>query len=573
MAYLNMAGARALTGMGSGPWDTLNWQKYGEACYAQNKAPYNAGATEVMQALQNADQVIMQAESTLAAARPSYEALVRDPSLEERVFEVQGFMPELEGAEAKVRQSRSQLGAVGAQFSSLIKGHFAGGGCAFVTDAGKAAEFASQASGAATAAANAVKGIPARVNELANLVSGIKKEKQQAAQAQAQSAAAAARADAMAAAQAQADADAASRADAAARAAQIEADREQRQFELTIQREELAARLARETAERDRIAQEAQLRRDAEERALQLERDREERAYLAEQRRLAMEEEGRLRAEERELRSQEREAELKRLLLLQELASSGLPTQYAPPGATAVPVAPPAAFPGWGVAPQGPSPFVPPGAVAPTAPPQQYQPMPGPSPYQQSAPGQAPSGPSPIPGFQWSAFDPGAEMFGLGAPVSSGNPTLIGAQVEEGYVILGPTEHGTYQFRGPDGNLLFQKRESEMYQPIYHGNRLIYYPPEQRPASGGDTAAITASIAQVLAAGAGAAGNVFAERERRKAIEAQVKAGFPQQQSYFPTTFNNQSGGGWGPVLIIGSLGLGAVILAVAKNKKSKKSA
>lgn len=581
MAYLDMSG---LGQAQSAPWGSFNYRQYGSACAPQDRPTYQQDAGRVISAFRDADAVISKAQLTLQSARPAYERLVKDPALEERVYEVQGYMPELEDAGRKVEQARGELANVWRDFSGLIQKRFAGGVCVFVDAPGNpvnAPEYLARVSAAANKAAGAVKNVPGRIRELTGIVSKIKREKQEQAR---QAALQQRQIEEQAAAEAEArriEAEVAAKAEAEARAAELEAEREARRFELQLKQQELEAQTAREEAERQRLAEQERLRREAEERKVQLELEREQRAFEAEQRRLALEEERRLREEERQLRAQEREEELKRLMLLQELASAGLPAAFAPPGATAVPAVPAAAFPGIPGAPAAPA-FVPPGAVAPTVPPAfpQQAPAPatppapppaaaGPVPYQQSAPLTAPQAAAP-PGFQWAAFDPGAEMFGLGAPVPAGNPTLVGAQIEEGYVVVGP-ENGQYQIIRPDQSVIY-KTEDEMYSAIYDRGRLIYYPPQQRPPSAAPQ--IAASIAQVLAAGAGAAGQVFSERERRKAVEAQVKAGYqPPVYAPPPGYDRRRNGSGVGTVLVLGALGAGVVILAVASKKKSKKSA
>lgn len=342
--------------------------------------------------------------------------------------------------------------------------------------------------------------------------------------------------------------------------ARLERERAARELEAELQREQLeeARRLAEEerqyeAAERARIAQIEQARIDAEMR-------REQMALDAEMRREQRAQEAALRAEEAEIRRQEREAQLQQLMLIQELASAGLPVQNLPAG-----LAPPQPQVQPGMQPQGsgfflpgfatPAPTVPsqqqwtpygpvvggPGGQAPTgfaptvpgatlmpfqaAPagyaataPQPYAMQPGA--YQQTQP--SPYGDAP-PGFAWQGFDPGTEMFGLGALRPTYNPNFEGALIEENWYLRGPDDDGMFSLIRPSGQLYARYSEDQLYMGAIRDsatNQLVFVPPAQRPDGGSATAAaVTSEIAATIREAIKATGSVMTEKERRKAAK------------------------------------------------------
>lgn len=376
-----------------------------------------------------------------------------------------------------------------------------------------------------------------------------------------------------------------------------------REAEMEQQRMLLEQQRAAEEAERQRAAEEAVARQAAELQKAKLAAEAEERRYALEQERI-------LREEERALRKQEREAELKQLMLLQELAAQGVPVPFAPPGAAALapqlpgypPGAPaPGAMPGSvpaGYVPPGfaPAPGFPPGAMPgavpfaagpPMAPPGYTAPVPQPPgppqqpsgfpQYQQSivpAPPQQAAGP----GMQWASFDPGAEMFGMGALQATSNPNLTGAMIDEGYVIRGPDTSGSYQILyvgGQDmnlpekagGDLVGTYTEDQLFQgPVVDPvtNRVIFTPPAQRPGSA-TQAAVASGIFATLQEAARATGQVLTERERRKAAKYGPRYMPPVAAPPPPPS------SGMSPLVVIGALGIGAAALAIASKRKKKR--
>jgi len=378
-----------------------------------------------------------------------------------------------------------------------------------------------------------------------------------------------------------------------------EAQQAQMLYERQLAAEQESRRL--EAEDRAASAASAQAKIDAE-------TQRQQMIFQAEERKLALEQERMLRTEEREIRKEEREAELQRLMRMQELASSGVPMSFAPAGAGYGPQLPgglPMAV--TGAVPAG---YVPPGfapapgfqaqpgypvAAGPPAPPPGYT-SPAPQPYQQgmapafSAPqpyqqATAPAFPqgSPGPGQQWASFDPAAEMFGMGALQSTRNPNLTGAQIEEGYVIQGPFDNGTYKIlysggqgmappQSPQGDVVYAAlSEDALFRGALTDNvtgRVIFTPPTTRPE--GVAPVVIQTVGQTLQTAIQAAGGYFQERERRKA--AKYGPQYPQYGTDVRIgTGRGAPSSGSGPLLLIGALGLGAVVLAVAGGKKKKK--
>jgi hypothetical protein len=159
---------------------------------------------------------------------------------------------------------------------------------------------------------------------------------------------------------------AAAAAEQAAIDARLEQEAAARQAELDFEREQI---------ERARLLEEEARAFDAEERRRRYESElrREQMAIEAEERRMRLQQEALMRQEEREIRRQEREAQLQQLMLIQELAASGVPTDMLPPGllppglvkAAQQPAQPQPATP-TGMAPYGPGgSFIPPGFATP----------------------------------------------------------------------------------------------------------------------------------------------------------------------------------------------------------------
>ena len=342
----------------------------------------------------------------------------------------------------------------------------------------------------------------------------------------------------------------------------IRREEEQRQREVEArQREEQYRQAAlederrREEEERGYDVEERQRSADADQRRIDAELRREQMQIEAEQRRIAMEQERILREEDRELRREEREDELRRLMIMQELAAQGVPGALAPVGASALaPMVPPSAVP----APPAPGiqPFVPPGSFFPGMP-QPGMPQPGyaatPPPsaamqpfqqggmlpaFQQAAPAPVMPGQAAPAGMEWAAFDPASEMFGMGAMVPTANPSLRGAQIEEGYVLSGPDGGGRYTLtRIRDQATISVKSENEMFtgaivdqagDEAHQGVRagsVVYFPPQggitpnQRAAAAEQAtqqALVTGIFGTVQEAIRGASG-YLTEQERAKA--------------------------------------------------------
>lgn len=278
----------------------------------------------------------------------------------------------------------------------------------------------------------------------------------------------------------------------------------------------VARQRAAEQEERQFAAEERAEIQTAEARKVEAELQRFELEQAAEQRRFQLEQEAVLRAEERELRAEEREGELRRLMLIQELAAKGIPLPPGLPGAPApgmpgafpgalpgppgfaplfgppgfappfgapfgppgfappfgAPFGPPGLAPPWGapagypgvVAPGGfaTGPQVPmPGApVAPAGPPQ-MQPFGAPPVYDQIGPAGVPFAAPPPVGMAWATFDPGAELFGMnGMGALAPAPNLRGAQIEAGYTVFGPgltDESANVFLKRSDGSDVFPR--------------------------------------------------------------------------------------------------------------------
>lgn len=299
----------------------------------------------------------------------------------------------------------------------------------------------------------------------------------------------------------------------------------------------------------------------------------------------------------------------------------GMPAMPSPYGA--VPVMPGAPGPmlprgapspatAWAATGQVPYAAQPPQPMAPPAP---AAPAPAPPPtYQQSAPLGPPASSAP-PGMQWASFDPSGEMFGLGALMPTSNPRLRGGQIEQGYVLRGPLANNLYELfwavDGPEAGAVGKGQYTEaelMAGPIVDpkadpkkvANRIIWVPPAQTVAQkleaekkarerkqaeleAARDAALNQQIAKgvfgTLTAGAQAAGGYLAAREQRKAAKYAARAGggagYPGGYSPSPAalTPRRRRGGGAGPVLVIASLGVGAIFLAAATKKPKKKKA
>jgi hypothetical protein len=321
------------------------------------------------------------------------------------------------------------------------------------------------------------------------------------------------------------------------RAREDEARAREREYEAELRREEQQ----RAEADEQREAEERARRDAADQARIDAELRREQMAIEAEQRRFAMEQERILREEERELRKEEREGELQRLMMMQELASKGVPIDMGPPGAASMgPVVPgfgpgmmpgmpmpgmpgmPMGYPGMPGMPPGmpmgypgmpamqpgmpamaPQPGMPamapqPGYAAqpPAAAMQQYQQGGALPAFTQAPAAGAIPGQAPPPGMAWAAFDPASEMFGMGAFAPANNPTLQGAQIETGYVLRGQG-NGPYQILWAQSGepVVWQGKSSfsiseMMAGPIHDtkfgppggGGGIVYYPPSQSPS-------------------------------------------------------------------------------------------
>jgi chemotaxis protein histidine kinase CheA len=380
-----------------------------------------------------------------------------------------------------------------------------------------------------------------------------------------------------------------------ARRAALEEAQRQRETAAEARREaaEQQARQESAQARADAIAREDALtaRQEAAEAAKQAASEARQQAVLAaEDRKAAMAQEAEIRREEAQLRREEREAELQRLMTMQELAAKGLPSLFSPPGADAYgPTVPGAAFsmpPGYpaGGVPGAPSGY--PGGY----PGMPQGPYPGlPAPGYAATPPQAPAAPpawgtppsaaqptqGPLPeGMAWSSLSPGNELFGMGgmgAFVPTNNLRFRGAQLEQGYVLRGPARDGTYSILAPQGRQGLQNlSESDLSGPLadMETGDMIYQPPPA--ASGGVTGQDVAAIISESIRGGTA---VMAERERAKAARyaarGQPPVQYDQGQGYGQGP-PPQQGGGYGGLVFVGALGLGALAIAAAVSSKKK---
>jgi hypothetical protein len=173
-----------------------------------------------------------------------------------------------------------------------------------------------------------------------------------------------------------------------------------RQGDLEFQRMQLEEQRRLADLEREYQDQERARIVEIEQRRLDAEMRREHQAIAAQERRVRLQEAAALRAEEAALRREEREAQLQQLVMLQELASQGLPAHLIPgglpsPAAAAQAQPAPAAWSPYGLPAQpAPAPQPAPAAWSPYGLPAQ----PAPAPQQQQQPG-------------WGSFGPGAEKF------------------------------------------------------------------------------------------------------------------------------------------------------------------
>ena len=387
-------------------------------------------------------------------------------------------------------------------------------------------------------------------------------------------------------------------------------ERESALQQQAIDAQRMAAEEDRQAAaeERGRIVQFEQSRIDAELR-------REQMVIDAEERRLRRQQEGVLREEERELRREEREAQLQQLMLIQELAAKGLPTQFLPPG-LAPPLPPgfqqqgaPGGFLPPGFAPQASGGFNPYGQAPPGFAPPGFAPQPGFAPpgYAATAPGQppaftqgaapfqppafqqsqgvmAPQGAPPPPGMEWAAFDPAAEMFGMGgmgALQQTLNPSLGGSLIEEGYTIVGPDDNDMYRIYAPNGAPAAVQgfaagapiSTARLTQGALRSanGQIIFVPGEGVGAGGASAAAVTSEIASTLREAIRATGDVLTERERRKAAKYGGGQAFPDLS--IPGGFATSAPRASTAVYVGGALALGAGVLwFMNKGPKKKKS-
>jgi hypothetical protein len=336
----------------------------------------------------------------------------------------------------------------------------------------------------------------------------------------------------------QAAAQAAADAEAAAR----EKELEYQQMLAEEKRLEREQAWAREDAERARLAAAEQAKIDAEKYRYEME-------VAAEERRAQLEQERILREEERALRQEEREAQMKQLMLLQEIAAKGLPTSMLPATATGMapmaPMVPGAATAAYGMPISPAAPMIQSSMPAMTALPfqqaapmpalpfQQAAPMPAAmpaatpappgyaatppaaalSPFQQTAPMPAPSAPAP-PGMTWASFDPGSEMFGMeGLEPLSSHP---GAKIEEGYTLAGPDDNEQYLLIRPDGTPChrFTMDFARSQGVVKDGNKIVFV-----PSHAGDDSNVEAEVARTIREAIKGTAQVLTERERRKAAE------------------------------------------------------
>jgi hypothetical protein len=187
-----------------------------------------------------------------------------------------------------------------------------------------------------------------------------------------------------------------------------QAELEFQQLQIEEQRRLAEMQAERERAERERIAQIEERRMEAELRREEaiLRREADERA--AAERRARLQEAAALRAEEAAIRREEREAQLQQLMMIQELASSGLPAHLLPAG-----LAPPQPMQQPGLTPMGPGgQFVMPG----------FQSPPG---FQPTGPFGLPAAPggAPIPTGAWSPY--GQVVPGPGGPAPTGFAPMV----------------------------------------------------------------------------------------------------------------------------------------------------
>jgi len=383
----------------------------------------------------------------------------------------------------------------------------------------------------------------------------------------------------------------------------MEADRAAREEAARLRQEQLEqqaieAQRAREeraqALEEQRIARQEEAARRAEEAELR----RQEAQTAAEERKYAMELERALREEEAQLRREERESELQKLMAMQELAAKGLPVpglqpDYSamfapgmpgmmPPGYPAIPGVPGAGFPTYpgtqpgvtagmypGAVPAG---FAPPGMAIPGggAPPG-YAAMP---PAFAQSQGLQPAGQAAAPpGFQWAAFDPSAEMFGMGGfgelkPTL--NPTLQGGLIEEGYSIIGPDANSNYALTDPNNRPVGVFSEDRIYAgEIRHGNKVVFVPPQEARAAKPSTGLTVAQeIAETLRQGGRAVADVLVAREQRKGMKYS-----PVGPVYEGPALSTGSAPIPGYVWLLGALGLGALAFWSVGKKKTEKAA
>jgi len=363
---------------------------------------------------------------------------------------------------------------------------------------------------------------------------------------------------------------------------------------------EEAARLRQEQLEQQAI-EEARVAREeaARQRAEEIEVSRAEAAIQAEERKYALEQEKILREQDAQLRREERESELQKLMAMQELAAKGLsvpgmpqpdysgmfapgmmPGMY-PPGYPAVPGVPGAGFqtypgtqPGVTAAmyPGGvPAGYAPPGMAIPGgyAPPG-YAAMP---PAFAQSEGLQPAGQAAAPpGFQWAAFDPSAEMFGLGRfgdlkPTL--NPTLQGGLIEEGYSIIGPDANSNYQLVDPSNRSVGVYSEDRIYAgEIRHGANVVFVPPQTARPQGPQSqlpTTIATEVGSALRAGLQTYKDIEAERLRTKQAKygqfapPMAMPGYGAAPTQIP-----------GYVWLAGAVGLGALAFWALGKKKSE---
>lgn len=439
------------------------------------------------------------------------------------VDEIRGYLQDARGAhENAIDAERRDMAACAANFCP---------------DVGSHAAYAKVLADAVAMISSYARKAEASASTLPSLVSRLQRARQQtAAQAQAE-------------AQARAAAEAAARAEqeriakieqqsAAAEQAKTDAQLRREQMEQQYQQALLDAQQRREDALRQ--AEEARINAQLQQQQqlMDLQRAREEREA------------------EREARKEEREAALQALLLQAELGPQFMP--QAMPGA---------------VMPYGPSPYGMPAAM----------PMPGMVPAGTMGPQAFPGMPGMPAGFfppqaMWGPaqpqqpeyFNPGAEMFGLGALQAAANPSLPpGSMIEEGYMVEGPVDApqigGTaWKFTRPDGTSFAVPGPAVAGKIVDPKTRSVVFDgggANAGTATGGSAADVisaAAPIAQSIA-------DVFRAREERKIAKYQTR-GMPAMPDY-----SGGGGGGGIPgwVMGLGVLAVGAVIVgAVAKGKK-----